>query len=53
MASDARPKVTLACVECKERTYITTKNRATQRERIELRKHCPRCNRHMAHRETK
>jgi large subunit ribosomal protein L33 len=51
--SDTRPKVTLACVECKDRNYITTKNRNNQRERIELKKHCPRCNAHQAHRETK
>ncbi|MGH3665306.1 MAG: 50S ribosomal protein L33 [Egibacteraceae bacterium] len=53
MASDVRPKVTLACTECKERNYITTKNRSNQRERLELRKFCPRCNTHRAHRETK
>lgn len=51
--SNTRPKVTLACVECQNRNYITTKNRNTQRERIELRKFCPRCNIHRAHRETK
>ena len=51
--SDARPFVTLACTECKERNYITTKNRANQRERLELKKHCRRCNRHRVHRETK
>ena len=51
--SEARPKITLACTECKERNYITTKNRANQRERIELRKYCPRCNIHRAHRETR
>ncbi|WP_435837569.1 50S ribosomal protein L33, partial [Streptomyces chartreusis] len=26
-ATDVRPKITLACVECKERNYITKKNR--------------------------
>ncbi|MDO5060786.1 MAG: 50S ribosomal protein L33, partial [Actinomycetaceae bacterium] len=26
-ASDVRPKITLACSECKERNYITKKNR--------------------------
>ena len=26
-SSDVRPKITLACVECKERNYITKKNR--------------------------
>ncbi|PSO47353.1 MAG: 50S ribosomal protein L33 [Actinobacteria bacterium QS_5_72_10] len=51
--SEARPIVTLACVECRERNYTTTKNRHTQRERLETRKHCPRCNAHRAHRETK
>ncbi|HVM00106.1 MAG TPA: 50S ribosomal protein L33 [Egibacteraceae bacterium] len=53
MANDTRPKVTLACTECKERNYVTTKNRSTQRERLEMRKYCPRCNSHRAHRETK
>lgn len=51
--SDTRPKVTLACTECKERTYITTKNRNNQRERLEMSKFCPRCGKHQPHRETK
>lgn len=53
MASDVRPKVTMACTECKERNYITTKNRNTQRERLELRKFCRRDGRHTVHRETR
>ena len=48
-----RPKVTLACEECKERNYITTKHRVTQRERIEMRKYCPRCRTHRLHKETR
>ena len=51
--SDTRPKVTLACVECKERNYTTTKNRSTQRDRLEMSKYCPRCRMHRSHRETK
>lgn len=51
--SDTRPKVTLACTECKERNYTTTKNRNTQRDRLEMRKYCPRCKVHQSHRETK
>jgi len=51
--NDNRPKVTLACTECKERNYITTKHRVTQRERIELRKFCSRCRSHQVHRETR
>ena len=45
--------VVLACEECKERNYTTTKNKKTQKERLELKKHCPRCNKHTVHKETK
>ena len=51
--NENRPKVTLACPECRERNYITTKNKQTQRERIELRKYCPRCRVHTMHKETR
>lgn len=51
--SDKRPKITLACTECRERNYITTKNKQNQRDRIELRKFCPRCRTHQMHRETR
>ncbi|MGQ4415850.1 50S ribosomal protein L33 [Streptomyces sp. SAS_269] len=42
-ATDVRPKITLACVECKERNYITKKNRRNNPDRLEMKKHCPRC----------
>jgi len=45
--------VTLACVECKHRNYITTKNKKNDPERMELRKFCPYCRAHREHRETK
>ena len=45
--------VVLACEECKERNYTTTKNKKTQKERLELKIHCPRCNKHTVHKETK
>ena len=32
-SSDVRPKITLACVECKERNYITKKNRRNDPDR--------------------
>lgn len=48
-----RPQVTMACPACKERNYITTKHRVTQRERIELKKYCPRCREHTLHKETR
>jgi len=52
-SSDVRPKITLACTECKERNYITKKNRRNTPDRLEVNKFCPRCNTHRAHRETR
>jgi large subunit ribosomal protein L33 len=52
-SQDVRPKITLACVECKERNYITKKNRRNDPDRLELKKFCPRDGRHTAHRETR
>ena len=41
-----RQIITLACTECKERTYTTSKNRRNDPERLELSKFCPRCRLH-------
>ena len=49
----ARTYITLACTECKERNYATIKNKKNDADRIELSKHCPRCNKHTVHKETK
>ena len=48
-----RIAVRLECSECKQPNYTTTKNRRTTQERLELKKFCPRCRQHRAHRETK
>lgn len=48
-----RIKVTLACTDCKERNYTTTKNRRTNPDRLEFNKYCPRCAAHTLHKETK
>ena len=45
--------IVLACTECKSRNYTTTKHREKQRDRMELKKYCPRCRKHMVHREAK
>lgn len=45
--------VTLACTECKERNYTTTKNKKNDPNRLELKKYCPTCRRHTLHRETR
>ena len=34
-ATDVRPKITLACQECKNRNYITRKNRRNDPDRLE------------------
>ncbi len=45
--------MTLACVECKERNYTSSKNKRNDPARMELQKFCPRCRAHRIHRETK
>jgi large subunit ribosomal protein L33 len=52
-SADVRPKITLACVECKHRNYITKKNRRNDPDRLELKKFCSNCRTHRAHRETR
>ncbi len=49
----ARDKIILACMECEERNYHTTKNKRLHPERVEQRKYCPRCKQHRTHKETK
>jgi large subunit ribosomal protein L33 len=51
--TDVRPKITLACEECKHRNYITKKNRRNDPDRLEIMKYCPNCNKHRAHKETR
>ena len=48
-----RDKIILACSECKNRNYFTTKNKRLHPERVEWKKYCPRCNKHLVHKETK
>jgi large subunit ribosomal protein L33 len=48
-----RVKITLACSECKQRNYNTTKNKKNDPDRIELKKYCKFCGRETMHKETK
>ncbi|HSH03035.1 MAG TPA: 50S ribosomal protein L33 [Anaerolineae bacterium] len=50
---NVRSHLTLACTECKERNYITEKNRRNDPARLEISKYCPRCRKHQPHRETR
>jgi large subunit ribosomal protein L33 len=47
-----RNEVTLACGTCRNRNYHTTKNKK-RTERLELKKYCPVCRKHVAHKEVK
>ncbi|MBT8466337.1 MAG: 50S ribosomal protein L33 [Myxococcales bacterium] len=52
--SDRRVKVALACAECGARNYQTTKLRKPgQKERLTLKKFCPKCNGRTEHKESK
>ncbi|MFY9175618.1 MAG: 50S ribosomal protein L33 [Peptococcia bacterium] len=48
-----RVTVTLACSECKQRNYNTTKNKKNIPDRIELKKYCKFCKTHTSHKEAK
>ncbi|MFQ5455587.1 MAG: 50S ribosomal protein L33 [Nitrospirota bacterium] len=45
--------ITLACTECKQRNYSTTKNKRNVPDRISLKKYCKFCQRHIVHKEIK
>lgn len=48
-----RVNITLACQECKNRNYNTTKNKKNNPDRIEMNKYCRFCKKHTPHKETK
>lgn len=48
-----RVNITLECTSCHERTYLTSKNRRNNPDRLELNKYCPREHKVTLHRETK
>ncbi|SDC21632.1 MULTISPECIES: 50S ribosomal protein L33 [unclassified Candidatus Frackibacter] len=48
-----RETITLACEECGQRNYSTTKNKSNTRDRLELKKYCRFCGDHTVHKETK
>ena len=51
--TDMTVKITLACTECKQRNYDTTKNKKNTPDRLERSKYCRFCKKHTTHRETK
>ena len=48
-----RTRITLACTDCKQRNYNTTKDKKTHPDRMEVKKYCRFCKTHTTHKETK
>jgi large subunit ribosomal protein L33 len=48
-----RDIITMACGDCKERNYATTKNKRKTTDKLELKKYCKSCRKHTAHKEVK
>jgi large subunit ribosomal protein L33 len=48
-----RNKITLACQDCKQRNYETTKNKRNDPDRVEFSKYCRWCSKHTPHKETR
>jgi len=48
-----RDQITLACTECKQRNYTSTKNKKSTPGKLEFSKYCRFCGRHTSHKETK
>lgn len=50
---EMRTRITLACTECKQRNYNTTKDKKAHPDRMETMKYCRFCRKHTTHKETK
>lgn len=50
---EMRDLVKLVCSDCKNENYYTDKNKKTMPERMEIKKYCPVCRKHTAHKEKK
>lgn len=46
-----RDIVIMACEECKNRNYTTTRNKRKHPNRMELKKFCPTCRKHTLHKQ--
>ncbi|HZK70642.1 MAG TPA: 50S ribosomal protein L33 [Clostridia bacterium] len=45
--------ITIACEQCKNRNYVTSKNKKNNPDRLEIGKYCKFCRKHTNHKETK
>ncbi|MDD5884802.1 MAG: 50S ribosomal protein L33 [Erysipelotrichaceae bacterium] len=53
MANSKRDQVILACSECGEHNYITTRNKRNHPNKMETMKYCSRCKKETLHKEAK
>lgn len=45
--------IKLECTACKTANYRTLKNKKKLKDRLEIKKFCPECGKHVTHKETK
>ncbi len=48
-----RDIISLQCTECKNKNYMTTKNKKTNTEKLEVKKYCKFDRKHTLHKEAK
>jgi large subunit ribosomal protein L33 len=48
-----REIITLACTGCKRRNYTQTRNKKLKTSKLEVKKYCKFCKKHILHKETK
>jgi large subunit ribosomal protein L33 len=48
-----RDLIKLTCAQCGRANYVTTKNKRTMTQKLELKKYCPACRGHHPHKEGK
>jgi len=53
MAKKKRPIFELECAECKKRNYVSERNPGNTREKLAIKKYCPKCRKRTLHKEKK
>ena len=48
-----RINIQLACSTCKRKNYATQKNKKNTTGKLEIKKYCPSCDKHLPHKEVK
>jgi len=48
-----RDIISLVCDGCKARNYYTTRNKKVKKDKMEAKKFCPSCGKHLLHKEGK